>query len=121
MHAKPPHQQPERPEFWDHRFASSVTPWDAGGVPPDLADYGANPGRGARGLVPGCGSAYEAASLADLGQRVTALDFSAEAITSAARTLGGWNGTLLHDDFFSFVPAQAFDVVYERAFLCALP
>lgn len=121
MDAKPLHQQPERPEFWDHRFTNSVTPWDAGGVPPELAGYSATLPAGAQVLVPGCGSAYEAAALASHGHRVTALDFSAAAVASAARTLGNWTGTLLHDDFFRFSPGQAFDVVYERAFLCALP
>jgi len=121
MDAKPLHQQPECPEFWDHRFTNSVTPWDAGGVPPELAEYSTSLPAGSRVLVPGCGSAYEAAALARHDHRVTALDFSAAAVASAARTLGHWTGTLLHDDFFDFTPGQAFDVVYERAFLCALP
>lgn len=121
MKAKPLHQQPERPEFWDHRFAGQTMPWDARGVPADLADFGAALPAGREILVPGCGSAYEAGLLAAHGHRLTAIDFSAAAIAAAERTLGDWPGTLLHDDFFTFAPARPFDIIYERAFFCALP
>ena len=121
MNDKPLHQQPHRPEFWDHRFAAKVTPWDAGGVPLELADYATSLTTAARVLVPGCGSAYEAGYLAAHGAQVTALDFSAAAIAAAAETLGKWTGTLRQDDFFTFEAAEPFDAIYERAFLCALP
>ncbi len=57
---------------------------------------------------------------------MTALDFSPAAVEAARVTLGDhWRGTLLCGDFFSFAAAQGFDahfdVIYERAFLCALP
>ncbi len=53
---------------------------------------------------------------------MTALDFSTAAIELARETVGkSWRGVLLAADFFSFVPAEPFDLIYERAFLCALP
>jgi SAM-dependent methyltransferase len=78
-------------------------------------------GRGRRVLIPGCGTAYEAAFLDRLGWAVTALDFSEAAVETARRQLGAWSGTLLHVDFFAHEPDAPYDFVYERAFLCALP
>jgi len=34
-------------------------PWDAGGVPRELAKYLAGASGGGRVLIPGCGAAYE--------------------------------------------------------------
>ena len=109
-----------RPDFWDERFAAGITPWDFGGVPPDLKTWLA-PARGRmRVLVPGCGSAYEARHLAELGHDVTAIDFSDRALAAALKVMGPHADALVKADFFTFQPA-VFDLVYERAFLCALP
>lgn len=121
MSDKPAHQRPELPDFWDHRFRSAVTPWDAGGVPEQLRAFADGMPANARVLVPGCGSAYEAGYLAAPGRDVVALDFSAAAIAAARLTLGSWRGRLVHDDFFHFANDAPFDLIYERAFLCALP
>lgn len=109
-----------RPEFWDERFAAGITPWDLGGVPPDLKSWLATPRGRLRVLVPGCGSAYEARYMAELGHEVTAIDFSDAALAAALRVMGPFSDALVKADFFSFQPA-VFDLVYERAFLCALP
>lgn len=118
---KPDHQRPELPEFWDKRFSAESTPWNAGGVPAALAAYAAGRDDRPRTLVPGCGHAWEAGWLAARGWEVTALDFSPTAIDTARAILGDWPGQLLLADFFRFAPAQAFDLIYERAFLCAMP
>ncbi|MDD5248635.1 MAG: methyltransferase domain-containing protein [Rhodocyclaceae bacterium] len=124
---KPDQQRPEHPAFWDHRFDKGVTPWDAGGVPAALQAFAARhgsrdpAGQPRRVLVPGCGSAHDAAFLDRLGWAVTALDFSAGAVDSARRNLGDWNGTLVQADFFAHRPELPYALVYERAFLCALP
>ena len=137
MPEKPSHQRPELADFWNHRFREGTTPWDAGRVPPLLGDFAARyesrqasdadglhaaSTRRPRVLIPGCGSAWEAAFLAQRSWETTALDFSTAAIAAARATLGDcWQGTLLCADFFSFAPEAPFDVIYERAFLCALP
>jgi SAM-dependent methyltransferase len=109
-----------RPEFWDERFSTGITPWDLGGVPPDLKDWLATPRGKMRVLVPGCGSAYEARYMAELGHNVTAIDFSDAALAAALKVVGPYSDVLVKADFFGFQPA-VFDLVYERAFLCALP
>jgi len=113
-------QDSSRPEFWDTRFRDGVTPWDAGGVPPALKNWiGRRRGR-LRVLIPGAGTGYEVRLFAEHGHDVLAIDFSDAAIETAKRELGSLSGRVRKADFFGLQDGP-FDVVYERAFLCALP
>lgn len=114
-------QDSSKPEFWESRYRDNVIPWDAGKVPALLQEYARNLSRGARILIPGCGSAHEAAYLADKGFGVLAIDFSPAAVEVARKNLAGFRDTVRLADFFDFDFGQPFDVIYERAFLCALP
>jgi SAM-dependent methyltransferase len=112
-------QDSSRPEFWDTRFRDGVTPWDAGGIPSGLAAWIEKKPR-LRVLVPGCGSGYEVRLLAERGHDVLAIDFSDAALEAARRELGALGSRVRKADFFKLEEAP-FDLVYERAFLCALP
>ena len=114
-------QDSSKPEFWESRYRDNVVPWDAGKVPAALQEYARNLSPGARVLIPGCGSAYEAAYLSDKGFDVLAIDFSPAAVKVAKKNLGRFGNIVRLADFFAFDFGQPFDVVYERAFLCALP
>ena len=118
---KPDDQRPEHPDFWCKRFGEGVTPWDAGKVPAAFADFVARQPAPRNTLIPGCGSAWEARHLAECGWPVTALDFSPAAVGTARRALGNARVDLRCADFFTFSPAAAYPLIYERAFLCALP
>ena len=118
---KPTDQRPEHPDFWCKRFGEGVTPWDAGQVPADFAAFVAAQARPLRTLIPGCGSAWEARHLAEYGWPVTALDFSPQAVACAREVLGDAAVELVCADFFNWQPTQPLDLIYERAFLCALP
>ena len=118
---KPNEQRPEHPDFWCKRFGEGTTPWDAGKVPDAFADFISRQPLPLNTLIPGCGSAWEAAHLADIGWPVTALDFSPVAIEKAREILGSAPVDLVCADFFTFVPARQIGLIYERAFLCALP
>jgi thiopurine S-methyltransferase len=140
---KPDDQRPEHPDFWCKRFGAGTTPWDAGKVPAAFADFIARQPAPLDTLIPGCGSAWEAAHLAERGWPVTALDFSPVAVATARTVLeaivpqgdflyvpgGAENGIplgrgavdLVCDDFFTFSPPRPHQLIYERAFLCALP
>ncbi|MGB4063847.1 MAG: methyltransferase domain-containing protein [Azonexus sp.] len=118
---KPPEQRPEHPDFWCKRFGEGVTPWDAGKVPDTFADFIARQPAPLNTLIPGCGSAWEAAHLAEIDWPVTALDFSPIAIETARNILGNAPVDLVCADFFTFSPARPVELIYERAFLCALP
>jgi SAM-dependent methyltransferase len=104
------------PEFWDTRFRGGVTPWDAGGAPPRLAEWLRHRAQPMRVLIPGAGTGYEAALFAEHGHDVVAIDFSDAAVEAAQRRGHG----VLKADFFAY-PEKDFDLLYERAFLCALP
>ena len=123
-----PRRDPADPEFWNLRYQASFAPWDAGKVPAQLAAF-ARRERG-RVLVPGCGSAWDVRRFAGAGWDVDGIDFSADAVAAARRSLIlsplGAPPRPLADrvrqaDFFAPIPEAPFDLVYERAFLCALP
>ncbi len=118
---KPPEQRPEHPDFWCKRFGEGVTPWDAGKVPNALANFVARQPAPLNTLIPGCGSGWEAACLAEQHWPVTALDFSPTAVARAREILANFAVDLVCDDFFKWQPAQPLQLIYERAFLCALP
>ncbi|MGN6317934.1 methyltransferase domain-containing protein [Trinickia sp.] len=113
-------RDPNTAQFWDERFRQGFTPWDQAGVP---AAFAAFAGRLARQpvLIPGCGSAYEAAWLAQAGWTVRAIDFAADAVAAARKQLGPHAAVVEQADFFTYQPPFAPGWVYERAFLCALP
>jgi SAM-dependent methyltransferase len=107
--------------FWDERYRQAFMPWDAGGTPTALHDFLAVETRPLSVLVPGCGSAYEVATFAAAGHRVVAVDFSEAAVARAREALGDLADRVKLADFFTDDCGAPFDVVYERAFLCALP
>jgi len=72
-------------------------------------------------LIPGCGSAYEAGYLAENGFDVLAIDFSAAAVELARKNLSRFGDIVRLADFFEFDYGKPYDVIYERALLCALP
>lgn len=114
-------QDSSRPDFWETRYRGEVMPWDAGRVPAGLLAYCRELAPGARVLVPGCGTGHEVQALVDAGGDVLAIDFSPAAVALARRTVPGCADRIVEADFFEFDAGDGFDVVYERAFLCALP
>jgi SAM-dependent methyltransferase len=115
-----PRLDPAGPDFWDLRFREGFMPWDAGGVPAALREFLTREPTGQRVLVPGCGSGYEVRAFVDAGHEVVAIDFSSAAIEAARGVLGDLGRVLVQGDFFAH-SFGSFDLVYERAFLCALP
>lgn len=114
-------RDPSAPAFWSERFERDFTPWDLGGVPAHFREFVLQSPRAYVTLIPGCGTGYEVACLSDAGWDVTAIDFSEAAVHSARKKLGKWADRVVQADFFSFVPARPVELIYERAFFCALP
>ena len=114
-------RDPNSPSFWDERFERGFTPWDRGGVPQALREFVAAQARPLRTLIPGCGAAYELAFLSDAGWDATAIDFSPAAVATAKAAVGNWGERVVQADFFAWQPARPLELIYERAFLCALP
>jgi SAM-dependent methyltransferase len=113
-------RDPKTPGFWDERFERGFTPWDAGGVPQALRDFAAR-SQPMHTLIPGCGTAYELAFLSAQGWPAVAIDFSGAAVAAARAVAPQWQERIVEADFFQYEPAAPLDLVYERAFLCALP
>jgi SAM-dependent methyltransferase len=122
MRAPPtPKQDSSEIAFWEQRYRQGVTPWDYGSVPPGLdAWIAAYPGP-RRVLIPGCGAAYEARAFVARGWDVLAIDYSPAAVEAAQAALGACAAKVRRVDFFTDDFGTAFSVIYERAFLCALP
>lgn len=116
-----PKEDPAGPEFWERRYRERVTPWDAGAVPAEVRELVAALAPRQRVLIPGCGSAYEARVFVEAGHDVVAIDFSEAALAAARVVLGERQAALRRADFFADELGAPFDLVYERAFLCALP
>lgn len=114
-------RDPLEPGFWDERFERGFTPWDRGGVPAALRSFVARAGKPLRTLIPGCGAGYELAYLSDAGWDAMAIDFSPSAVAVAKAAAGKWAARVQLADFFAWDPAQPPELIYERAFLCALP
>lgn len=116
-----PKRDPASAEFWDLRYDAGFAPWDPGGVPAQLRAFVARAARPRSVLVPGCGAAHEVRCLAEAGWDVLGLDFSHEALARARALLGPHVNRVRYGDFFAPIAGEPFEVVYERAFLCALP
>ncbi len=107
------------PAFWDVRYRDANTPWQPGQSPPEALTLGPPPTPGARLLVPGAGWTEESVIFVADGWDVLAVDFSAEAVALARRHLAGSDVEVRQADVFE-LDEPPFDLVYERAFLCAL-
>jgi SAM-dependent methyltransferase len=116
-----PRLDPAGADFWEARYREAVTPWDAGSVPAALAGWIPTLPAERRVLIPGCGTGYEVAAFARAGHDVLAMDFSPAAVARACAALGPLADRVREGDFFSFDAGSGFHLVYERAFLCALP
>lgn len=114
-------RDPLSPQFWDERFERAFTPWERGGVSLALRRFVAAAGRPLVALAPGCGTAHELALMCEAGWDATAIDFSPEAVTRARALAGPWADRIVQADFFTYAPARPLDLVYEQAFLCAMP
>jgi SAM-dependent methyltransferase len=105
---------------WQKRWATKATGWDLHGPHPYLHRLTTYFPKKSRVLVPGCGSAHDAAAIAKLGHEVDAFDLVPLAIDNARQ----YHPTSVHlfvDD--ALQPKHLtgpYDIVFDRAMLCAL-
>ncbi|OHX14240.1 hypothetical protein BI347_12555 [Chromobacterium sphagni] len=112
-------QDSSQQEFWERRYREGVMPWEGAELlEPARKFFSAQPRM--RMLLPGCGSASDMPPLLGMGHDVLAVDFSESALELARRQWPDAAGRLMLADFFQ-LDLPAFDCVFERAFLCALP
>lgn len=109
-------------QFWDNLFTQGTMPWDAKTTPQELKAYLEKALSGRQSVfIPGCGAAYELSSFIQYGHDVIAMDYSQQAVKMAQSMLGKHKDKVVLGDVFNADSTHSFDVIYERAFLAALP
>lgn len=104
-------------EYWNQRYASGETGWDAGTITTPLKEYIDQLGTDLSILIPGCGNAYEAAYLAEKGYRnITLIDISSVLTRKISKELPS-SVKIITGDFFQH--CGSYDLILEQTFFCA--
>ena len=107
--------------YWSERYKAGDTGWDIGYPTPAIVRYfQKKKDYKARILIPGCGNAYEAEALLEIGyQNITLVDI-AEALTSKLKEkFKDQPGvTVLHQNFFEL--DKLYYYIIEQTFFCAI-
>ncbi len=108
-------------EYWDNRYSEGNTGWDVGEATTPLKEYiDQLTNKDLAILIPGGGSAYEAQYLVEKGfTNITVLDISEEIASKLKKHFAG-NAQIkiIQGDFFEH--EEAYDLVLEQTFFCAL-
>ena len=112
------------PEFWDERYRNNETGWDIGGPTPVFKEWIDTQLAKKSICILGAGNGWDAVYFAKLGHKVTAVDFSFEAIKNI-KALASENNvilTTLEEDIFNLDNSfsNMFDVVLEYTCFCAI-
>jgi methyl halide transferase len=108
-------------EYWDKRWKEQNTGWDIGTASPAITHYiDRYATKNAAVLIPGCGSAYEAAYLVQLGfTNVTLLEIAPAAAQMLAQKFSDTPQiNVLCADFFQHI--GTYDLMLEQTFFCAI-
>lgn len=106
--------------FWNHCWKSGQTGWDVGYATQPITEYlDQYENKDAAVLIPGCGNAYEAAYMLDLGfTNITLLDISDEAVKIIKEKFkSAPQVKVLCEDFFEH--EGKYDLIIEQTFFCA--
>ena len=110
-------------EFWQQRFEKNETGRDRGSPSPQLLAWlDSGELQPCRLAVPGCGSGWEVAELAQRGFEVTGIDYTAAAVEKTRALLHGraLKAEIIQADVLNYQPTQLFDGIYEQTCLCAI-
>lgn len=109
-------------EFWDERWKNNETGWDMKGeVAPITRSYFEKyMDKSAEILIPGCGNAYEAAMMEELGFRnITIIDISPTLVEKLQeRFKDSQTIKVYQTNFFDW--EGTYDIIFEQTFFCAL-
>lgn len=109
--------------FWDSLWKNNLTAWDLKKVSPPIKDYFDKiENKDIAILIPGCGNAYEAKYLLELGfTNVTIIDIAPTVVGTLLNELDAYIGKQLSVvcvDFFKH--SGQYDLIVEQTFFCAL-
>lgn len=106
---------------WEQRWQTKNTPWDLGTVTPALSEQLDRIPKGATGLVPGCGAAYDLSAIATRCKSVTGVDISGTAIEVAKSKVKEENVDFVLGNFFDYhLFDHHFDFIFDYTFFCAI-
>lgn len=108
-------------EFWDQRWKQGQTGWDIGYASPAIVRFMESyPNKSAKILIPGCGNAYEAVALLDLGfSNIDIVDISPKAVVHLTEKFQDKNAVQSFcGDFFEL--KGSYDLILEQTFFCAI-
>lgn len=108
--------------YWNKKWQDHETGWDIGYSSPAIEKYLQQyENKEARILIPGCGNAYEAESLLNLGfQNIAILDFASNAVKILEEKFKkNKEISVICDDFFQHT--GNYDLIIEQTFFCAIP
>uniref|UniRef100_A0A1J3ERK7 Putative thiol methyltransferase 2 n=1 Tax=Noccaea caerulescens TaxID=107243 RepID=A0A1J3ERK7_NOCCA len=110
---------------WEKSWEVGATPWDLGKPTPIIAHLvktGTLPN--GRALVPGCGTGYDVVEMASPDRYVVGLDLSKTAIDQSTKLFASLPNakhfSFLAEDFFTWEPAEKFDLIFDYTFFCAI-
>ena len=107
--------------YWTKRYTNGETGWDIGYAAPALIAFMEQfQDKSIKILIPGCGNAYEAKQLWQMGfQHIFLLDYALGPLQKFQSELPEFpSAQLLHLDFFEL--NDQFDLILEQTFFCAL-
>ena len=107
--------------FWEKKWQEKQTGWDIGYSSPAIEAYLLQySDKEASILIPGCGNAYEAEFLWNLGFRnITVLDFAPKAVQILKDKYKNKEGiSVICEDFFNH--HGQYDLAIEQTFFCAI-
>jgi len=107
-------------DFWNARWLHDQTGWDVGQASPPIMTFMQDfPQHDAKILIPGCGNAYEAEALVELGfTSITLLDISEEAVRRLKEKYRHLPQIkVLQGNFFEH--DGTYDLIIEQTFFCA--
>lgn len=117
----------ELKKAWQKRWQDGTTAWDLGMAHPSMPELLecshklSDLQTGAHAYVPGCGRGHEGAFLAKAGFNVIAADFVEEAIAEAKMLYNSQPKLSFKvEDALVKQDKESFDLVFDRAMLCAL-
>lgn len=106
--------------YWSARYQSKKTGWDLGEVSTPLLEIFKGIKKNAKILIPGCGNAYEAEYLFNIGYKnVHIIDLAIEPLEAFKKRNESFpHEQIILGDFFEH--SGLYDVIIEQTFFCAI-
>ena len=108
-------------EIWNQRYLNNKTGWDIGYASTPLKEYFDQLGdKNLKILIPGCGNAYEAEYLIELGfTNIYLIDWAEESLLNFKNRNPKFpSSNLICGDFFEH--KNSYDLIVEQTFFCAI-